>query len=323
MRKAGDIGAKAIELATFDVTRDEWMRAVRRGDYPNAWRINESIQAARDPATRDDPSAPYHCRWVWDGSPLEGRKILVRCYHGLGDTLQFARYLSPLRSIAASVTVEVQPELLPLLNSVPGIDRLVPFVRETPMPPFECNIEIMELPFALKIPPEKLSSAYLQSNAALLPQGTIGVCWEAGDWDPERSIPCDMVAALISGPWLTFQTSPTELPVLNRQGCPRDMAITASLAAGTALIITVDTMIAHLAGALGRPTWLLLKHDADWRWMAGGTCSPWYPSMRLFRQPVPGDWNSVIAAVAEELAAGGGRPASRHSGFSPLWNGSV
>jgi hypothetical protein len=202
-----------------------------------------------------------------------------------------------------------------MLRSIPGVDRLIAFVPEAPAVAFECDIEIMELPFALKILPEKISAPYLCSDAAVLPTDTTGFCWEAGNWDRQRSVPCEMLRRLMAGPCITLQTCPTDLPVLNRQGCPRDMAVTASLIAGTALVITVDTMVAHLAGALGRPTWLLLKHDADWRWMAGGTRSPWYPSMRVFRQQMPGDWKSVIAAAAQELVAVDSDGKLRHSGF--------
>ena len=93
--------------------------------------------------------------------------------------------------------------------------------------------------------------------------------------------------------------------VLNPQGCPASIAQTASLIAGLDLVITVDSMVAHLAGALGRPTWLLLRHDADWRWMQHRADSPWYPSMRLYRQPAPGDWEAVIRQVAADLRRAG------------------
>jgi ADP-heptose:LPS heptosyltransferase len=100
---------------------------------------------------------------------------------------------------------------------------------------------------------------------------------------------------------VTLQTSPTTLNVLNPQGCPKDMVATAALIAGLDLLVTVDTMVAHLAGALGTPAWLLLKQDADWRWLRGRADSPWYPSMRLYRQTVAGDWLGVVAAVQQDL----------------------
>src|SRR5690348_1090555 len=112
-----------------------WISAMRAGDYPAAWAVAEEAQALRDPATRDDPTQPYHRRWVWGGRPLDGRHVLVRCYRGLGDTLQFARYLPLLAERAASVTLEAPPRLLPLLERVPGLDRLLAFNPARPAPP--------------------------------------------------------------------------------------------------------------------------------------------------------------------------------------------
>lgn len=280
-----------------------WVQAMRRGDHEAAWAHDAAVLAGRDPATRDDPSVPYHLRWVWDGRPMEGAHVLVRCYHGLGDTIQFARYLPHLRRIAASVTVEAPPRLLPLLEGFPGVDRLIPFDPAAPAPPSECDIEIMELAFALRHPPAAAPPPYLKAPPALLPDGTIGLCWEAGDWDETRSIPGALFRPLTSHPCVTLVGAPSDLPVLNPDGCPMDMEITAALIAGVDLLITVDTMVAHLAGALGTPVWLLLKHDPDWRWPdeKGASCG-WYPSMRFFRQTRAGDWGEVMERVSDDLA---------------------
>src|SRR5947209_3163403 len=134
----------------------EWMAAMRRGDFAAAWAISDTVLAARDPAGRDDPQLPYHLRWVWDGRPFAGKRVLVRCYHGLGDTIQFARFLAPLRARAASLELEVQPELVPLFASLPGPDRLIPFRLDAPHSPAECDLELMELPHALRITPAAL-----------------------------------------------------------------------------------------------------------------------------------------------------------------------
>ncbi len=285
---------------------DRWVRAIRGGDYEQAWDISARLLAARDPSTRDDPSLPYHLRWVWDGRPFRGRDVLVRCYHGLGDTIQFARYLPLLRHYAASVTLEVQPRLACLFADFPGVDRLVPFDAARPSPESECDLEIMELAFALRTPPSRLPPPYLRSPPALLPQGTIGLCHEAGDWDPERCIAAaDLVRACGTEPCLTLACGPVDLPVLNPEGCPFDIAATAMLVAGLELVVTVDTFVAHLAGAMGKPVWLLLKHDPDWRWSPSARRSDWYPSMRLYSQPAPGDWDSVLAEVARDLAERG------------------
>ena len=138
------------------------------------------------------------------------------------------------------------------------------------------------------------------------PRGAIGLCWQAGGWDTARSVPVELLAPVFAGRQvvaLQRDPPPAALGALNPHGCGADIAGTAALAAGLGLIVTVDTMVAHLAGALGRPCWLMLKHDADWRWMADRADSPWYPSMRLFRQPAPGDWGAVAAQVADALAA--------------------
>jgi hypothetical protein len=294
---------------------------MRRGDFPTAWQINDCVLAGRDPRGRDDPGLPYHLRWVWDGGVVHGRDVLVRCYHGLGDTLQFARYLPALRRIARSVTLEVQPALLPLLAG--SADRVVPFDPAAPLPPAECDIEIMELPHALRLAPERVARPpYLQVRPA--GGGGIGLCWQSGGWDPDRSVPEALLAPLStligrSVALFSLQPGPTRLPVRNPAGCPAALTHTAALIAGLDLVVTVDTMVAHLAGALGRPTWVLLRHDADWRWMTGRAETPWYPTMRLYRQPVPGDWPAVLAQMGRDLArdltdrAAGSRPGFRRA----------
>jgi hypothetical protein len=209
----------------------------------------------------------------------------------------------------------VQPELLPILSSVSGIDRLLPFIPERPAPHSECDMEIMEIAFALKLIPDAIPPVCLRIAATPVSQGAIGLCWEAGNWDPERSVPSAFLKPFTCRPCITLQTYPTELNVLNQEGCPRDMATTASLVAGLDLVITVDTMIVHLAGAQNRPTWLLLKHEPDWRWMTGRSDSPWYPSLRIYRQPAPGDWPTIIARITNQFfatglqACDGGQPA--------------
>lgn len=284
------------------------MAAMHRGDFATAWQINDLVLAGRNASLRDDPGLPYHLRWVWAGEAYRGRDVLVRCYHGLGDTLQFARYLPALRKVAASVTVEVQPELCPLIERMGAADRLVPFRLDAPLPPMDCNIEIMELPHALRFGPDEVQAPpYLSApGSAPMPASAIGFCWSSGNWDPARALPEALAARLVDaarGPAISLQPGVTRLRVLNPGGCPARIEETAVVVARVGLVITVDTMIAHLAGAMNRPTWLLLKHEADWRWMAHRDDSPWYPSMRLYRQPAPGDWDSVVSAVLRDLRA--------------------
>jgi hypothetical protein len=273
------------------------MAAARAGDHEAAWHIADHVQKTRDPARRDDPTLPYHLRWVWDGRPYTNRDVLVRCYHGLGDTIQFARFLPALAAAARIVTLEAQPELLPLLAQLPV--RLTPFNQAAPSPPAECDLEIMELSHALRLPPEAAPPPYLHAKPT--PTNATGLCSQAGGWDPARSIPTHLLTPVLTRPLIALHPRPAPPPFLNPQGCPPGIAQTAALLAGLTHIITVDTMLAHLAGALNRPAWLLLKHNADWRWGHHQT-TPWYPSLRILRQPSPGDWPSVIAELAGELA---------------------
>jgi len=276
------------------------------GDFAAAFRASDAVLAAHDPATRDDPSLPYHRRWVWDGRPPEGRDVLVRCYHGLGDTLQFCRYLPALRSRARRVTLEAQPELCGLLQGFPGIDALHGFDPAHPLPPAECDVEIMELAHALRLPPTP--TPYLHSAAppagppAGLLAGHVGFCWQAGLWNAARSVPPALLVPLLSIPGL--------VPVCLQRGAPAilgtdplhgsmDIAAMARLLSGLAAIVTVDTMIAHLAGALGRPVFLLLHHEPDWRWTPPNT---WYASVRQYAQRQPGEWSDPLRRLADDLA---------------------
>ena len=283
-----------------------WAAAMRDERYGDAWALAERTLAARDPATRDDPALPYHLRWVWDGRAVDGRDVLVRCYHGLGDTIQFARFLPMLASRAASVTLEVQPALQGILASVARNAALVPFDPARPLPPAEVDVEIGELAFALRATPADAPLPYVAASPAALPAGTIGLCHTTGNWDTDRRLSSDLLAPLCRiAPCITLVPEPTDLDVLNPEGCTGDIDATAALVAGVDLVVTVDTMIAHLAGAMDKPTWLLLKAEPDWRWAPDRPGSAWYPSMRLYPQARAGDWGSVIDRVSRDLARRG------------------
>ena len=281
-----------------------WLAAMYRGDWPVAWAINDSVLAAKDAATRDDPRRPYHERWVWDGRPLRGR-VLVRCYHGLGDTLQFWRYVAPLAA-QADVTAEVQPELIPLLSG-PGLlgssVPLIPFDPAHPAAPCH-DIEIMELPHALRLPPSPTPYLSVAPLALDLPRPVIGVCWAAGGWEAARSVPWPLLTPLGRlGSVVSLQRGgDPAAPWPDPLGCSMDVATTARLLMACDHVVTVDTMVAHLAGALGRPTSVLLRADADWRWMSGRDDSPWYAATRLYRQPAPGDWATPVAHLICDIA---------------------
>lgn len=280
---------------------EAWVRAVRAGDHAHAWALCEMQAAQRPRDERDDPRLPYHLRWVWDGAPLDGCDVLVRCYHGLGDTIQFLRFLPELRRRAASVTLEVQPHLIPIIPHSYA-DRIVAFDPARPLKPTERDVEIMELSFALRVTPAQAPAPYLHVMPAALAQGTIGLCCTAGDWDPDRSIAEALLAPLLTDrACITLDARASTLPVRNPEGCPLDIAETAALIAGCDLIITVDTMIAHLAGALGRPVWVLLKHEPDWRWAPETGGSEWYPAARLYAQERPHDWPTVTQRIAHDL----------------------
>jgi hypothetical protein len=293
----------------------DWIAAMRAGDWEAAWRVNDHVLALRDPATADDPTLPYHLRWVWNGTPPDGLPTLVRCYHGLGDTVQFARYLPLLRERAGRVTLEVQPELAGLLAAVPGADEVVPFQLDAPLPAAPCTLEIMELPHALRVPPPP--APYLGAPPGAPPNSgplRVGLCWQAGNWNPARSVPLALLGPLGRLPGVALVSlqrgaaaeevlAPGAPPFLNPRDRSLDAAETARLIMGLHLVVTVDTLVAHLAGALGRPGWVLLRRDADWRWPPAAAASPWYPSLRLARQDEEGDWMRPVADVIEAVAA--------------------
>ena len=271
------------------------------GDFERAWQESDRVLQTRDKAATDDPRLPYHLRWVWDGRAIHGRSVLVRCYHGLGDTLQFCRYLPALRRRASHVTLEAQAELVPLLSTLPGVDRLVAFEPARPLPPDECTLDIMELAHALRLRPDR--SPYLAVDAIRRPGVRIGLCWRATpSWRPERSLPDGLAAELLLVPgvkWVSLQQGAT-LPGLAAD-CPAAILATARRIAGLDLVVSVDTMIAHLTGALGVPLRLLLPDAPDWRWLAGGDGSVWYRNVRKYRQSRQGDWASALAALAADL----------------------
>jgi len=315
-----------------------WMSHMLRGDFAAAWRLADADRERRERAGIGCAGWPRHLRPVWDGQPLDGRKVLVRCYHGLGDTIQFIRYVPLLARRAAAVTVEAQPELLELFATLPGIDGLHALSpnEERRCDDLGCDaeIDVTELPHAFRttlatIPnglplfraePSRLAAAR-RRLAAVPGQLKIGLVWAAGAWKPERSIALECLARLGAIPGVAFvnlQRGPEYGRWLGKGGAPAMLDMSSDQIADTAaaisalhLVITVDTMVAHLAGSLGVPVWLMLHFAADWRWLLERNDSPWYPTMRLFRQPAPGDWDSVVANVSAALSAvAAGRPTS-------------
>ena len=286
----------------------DWDTAARCCDWPAAWAINDAVLTGRDPATRDDPRLPYHLRWVWDGRTFDGCHVLVRCYHGLGDTLHFARYLRPLAARAGRVTVEAPAPLVPLLRTIPGI-VVHPFEAAAPLPPSACDIESMELAHALRIPPGDLAASCL-ATAAAVPRraGAIGLSWRGGDWDAARSVPLADLGPILergAGRLWSLQLGAGGLAFRNPGGCSPDIGETARLIASLDRIVTIDSMVAHLAGALGVPAIVLLRANADWRWGDEAERCPLYPTHRLCRQSRAGVWHDAIARATALIDAAG------------------
>ncbi len=286
-----------------------WTDCMRRQDLAGAWAIGDRILDGRGGVGQDDPAQPYHLRWVWDGTQPDGLAVLVRCYHGLGDTLQFVRFLPALRIRAAHVTLEAPSDLCALLSGLPGVDRLVAFDAAAPLPAGPCCIEIMELPHVLRVGPDELWRGPYLTATPLGPTGGIGLCWQAGSWDAARSVPLASLLAACAAPGRRFASlqrgqasvEATDAAFVNPGDADTDIVRTASLIAGTAIVVTVDTMVAHLAGALGHRVMLLLKHDADWRWPPPGQACPWYPTMTVLHQHRPGHWAGALADLARAL----------------------
>jgi hypothetical protein len=301
-----------------DRDADLWLQAARAGDFATAWSISDRIRART--TNRGDPALPRHLQQIWDGTPVEGRRVLVRCYHGLGDTIQFARYLPALHTIAREVIVWAQPALLDLLATLPGAVTLLPLHDGAPDVPYDVDLEIMELPYVFRSTLETIPAAvpYLRAPSAFAREPRerprIGVVWRAGDWDDTRSIPFRQLLPLFESGYAEWWSLQRECRDEERHadlhwlegeaGAGADtIAGTAALIQQMDLVISIDSMPAHLSGALGVPVWTLLPHRADWRWLTDRDDTPWYPTMRLFRQAHAGDWAGVIADVTQSVAA--------------------
>jgi len=294
-----------------------WMAHMFAGDFASAWRESDAIRARGG----DDPHR------LWTGESIEGRRIIVRCLHGFGDAIQFLRYAPRLRNFAAEVTYEVPPALFELAPYIDGVDSVVTWGRLAPVSPtfWDTQIEVMELPYIfrteirdLPIAEQYVHLPQTRCNCVNRKMGVrnhprVGVVWAAGDWNPTRSIPFPVFSTLLSEPCCEFwslqggaaQSDWNQMPPSPRLRDSAELGdglLTLACAISQLdLVITVDTLAAHLAGAMGIPAWVLLQHAADWRWMAGGTKSPWYPSLRLFRQHISGDWPDMIEEVRQEL----------------------
>ncbi|CEK20012.1 tetratricopeptide repeat protein [Chthonomonas calidirosea] len=268
----------------------------------------------------------------WHGEPLRGRTLLVRFEGGFGDTLHFLRYLTPIRAAGARVLLECQPELARLLSWCADADAVISAVRPNPpSEPFDFHVSLLSLPYHLwkthgslsqsvpyiKAPP-KLERAWREKLTQKSDGLRVGVVWAGNPYypnDKKRSCPIERFSSLFEVAEAAFYSlqkggaSEYAQPILRQWGVQdlsqelRDFADTAAAIAALDLVISVDTAVAHLAGAMGKPVWVLLPFSPDWRWgMTGGT-TVWYPSMRLFRQTQRDDWQGVLEQVADQLRA--------------------
>lgn len=263
----------------------------------------------------------------WTGGPLAGKTVLLHAEQGRGDSIQFVRYAPLLRERGARVLVQVQAELTRLFRTLAGVEAVL--ANADPLPPFDLQVPLMSLPgvFGTGLDTIPATVPYLhadpaavstwQDRLASLPRPRIGLVWAGTPThrnDHNRSIAVESLRPLlaaVSAGWVSLQMGPRRADlrrlapadtVLDLAPHLTDFAETAAALTTLDLVITVDTAVAHLAGALDRPAWVLLPFAPDWRWLRDRPDTPWYPSLRLFRQTAPGDWAGGVEAVRLALA---------------------
>ncbi len=273
------------------------------------------------------PAQKSRGRPLWLGEyPLQRKTILLHAEQGLGDTIQFARYVPLLAASGAKVVLEVQPELKSLMTRLDGAASVI--ARGDTAPPFDMHCPLGSLPLALKTELTSVPAPipYLSADDAAVAKWStrlgahhaprIAIAWSGNpnhDNDRNRSIAFAKLAPLFSAPasFISIQRElrdddaaglMAESRVTHLGGDLESFSNTAAVLSLCDLVITVDTAVAHLAGAMGRRLWVLLPFAPDWRWTLGSDTTPWYPAARLYRQPEPGDWDNVIARVAADLA---------------------
>lgn len=277
-------------------------------DYEWRWRLEEFAPQRRQ---FDQP--------LWQGEPLHGRRILLYGEQGAGDAIQFVRYAPLVRAAGGSVILEALPHVQRLLSWMDGsypvinaLDRDTPLDLQCPLlslpARFATTLETIPPPPRILVPDDERR----RWSARIAPHPetkNVGIVWCGNARQANnaaRSVPSAALAPLLNLPgirWWSLQVgAPPVDGAIDLAPELDDFADTAAAITALDLVLTVDTGVAHLAGTLGKPTWLLLSCSADWRWLMDRDDSPWYPSMRLFRQPTPGDWPAVIERVARLLA---------------------
>ncbi|MDR3517691.1 MAG: tetratricopeptide repeat-containing glycosyltransferase family protein [Azospirillaceae bacterium] len=316
------------------------MALLMMGQFQEGWIEYDWRWKTRDFRGEVLPSPPPE----WCGESLEGRTILLYGEQGFGDALQFCRYATVVAGLGARVLIRVQQPLVRLLATVPGVAAVAGSVAE--LPAFDFHLPLMSVPRVVGTTLETIPATvpYLHADAvawrrrlALLAGMKVGLVWagnprafnhEAHLTDRRRSLSLDHYAVLGTIPGVSLislqlgpaaiqtRSPPPGLRLTDWTAELGDFAETAALVAALDLVITVDTAVAHLAGALGKPVWILSRYDGCWRWLRDRDDTPWYPTARLFRQTDPDEWHSVVARIATALrqraaaAAGVGAPAS-------------
>ncbi len=328
LEEAGAAIGRARTLAPGDggAQVNEAMLCLLRGDYAAGWRAFEARW--RDPSLRPDVRRYPQRRWQ-GREDLRGKTLLVHAEQGLGDTLLFARFVAQVAALGARVLLEVQPPLAPALQGMAGAERVVAADATPPAADFHCPL--MSLPHALGITLENLparvpyvpvdagAAAAWRARLARTGERLVGLCWKGNPrnrLDRQRSQQLADLGPLLAVPGLRFvslqealEPEERELLAARANFIHRDLAFKAKaeLAAAMDLVISVDTVWAHWAGAIGKPLWVMLPQVPPWVWMLGRDDSPWYPSARLYRQARRGDWATVVADVAAAAAARAGR----------------
>ncbi len=313
--------AKAIQKDNPDVHFMESLALLTVGDYQRGF---EKYEARWRRTGMLEPKSRGRPLWLGD-YPLNRKTVLLHAEQGLGDTIQFARYVPQLAESGATVVLEVQPELTALMSRLEGAKTVI--ASGTPPPPYDVHCPLGTLPLALKTEPSTVPAPipYLSADderlakwsvrLAALARPRIAVAW-AGNAshlnDRNRSMAFARLKPLFSGParFISVQREvrPEDAALLAAEprvadigGDLGDFADTAAVIALCDLVIAVDTAVVHLAGAMGRPVWVMLPFTPDWRWTLEGETTPWYPTARLFRQSALGDWDGVTEKVAGAL----------------------
>lgn len=318
---------RSLAIAPNDAeTRTNYAMALfLRGDLSGGWREYE-VRWQKKANIGKYPPITFP---TWKGEPLDGRSIIVFAEQGLGDIVQFSRYLPLLQQRGASVTFLVTRRMHAILGaSFPGV-ALSSEVTDVAKQPFDFQIAMMSLPlrFDTRLDSVPLTVPYLKPDSERVRRwrervGThgfrVGVCWQGNPdvaIDFGRSIPLSAFAPLAAVPGVRLISLQKNAGSEQIEGCDFDIGTlganfdsgsdafvdTLAVMENLDLVISPDTSIAHVAGALGRPSWVALKFAPDWRWMMEGHETPWYPSMRLFRQTQAGDWQGVFSRMGSAL----------------------